>query len=269
MILSLRRLILFAALAFSLSAQTDDYSFYTAFRAWMQQTSPATLRAVDGATAGAQARIDAVVDQYAEKLRTEGVAAPEIERRKLLLRTKRQELENYFWNQTLTNPDARFNKDANAFLVEMTKGRKPGAALDMGAGEGRNSVYLASQGWQVTAVDPADQALALGLKRAKAAGNSFQTVVATDTEFDFGHNQWQVILYSWMNPVRSAAKVVESLAPGGVVIFEGAQEWAGTNGLLKMFPSLRVLHYEDIQTKSDFFGRREMQVVRYCAQKGN
>jgi hypothetical protein len=70
-----------------------------------------------------------------------------------------------------------------------------------------------------------------------------------------------------MNPIRTAAKLTESLAPGGILVVEGSAEWWGSNGLLKMFPALHVLHYEDTLAASDFFNRRQMQVIRFCAEK--
>ena len=48
-----------------------------------------------------------------------------------------------------------FSRRPNAFLVEATRGRKPGKVLDVGTGQGRNSLYLAQHGWAVTGFDPA------------------------------------------------------------------------------------------------------------------
>jgi len=42
-----------------------------------------------------------------------------------------------------------FSRKPNGFLVEVMRGRKEGKALDVGMGEGRNSIYLAQQGWAV------------------------------------------------------------------------------------------------------------------------
>lgn len=39
-----------------------------------------------------------------------------------------------------------FSRKPNAFLVEVTRTRKPGKALDVGMGQGRNSIYLARRG---------------------------------------------------------------------------------------------------------------------------
>ena len=68
--------------------------------------------------------------------------AAEIERRLVLLRTKRNDLENDFWTRTFTE-EKRQPKllDHNAFLASVVEGRKPGTALDVGMGNGRNSIY--------------------------------------------------------------------------------------------------------------------------------
>src|SRR3989337_4060642 len=63
----------------------------------------------------------------------------------------------------LENPRERWNKEfergtptlrtaPNKLLIEVTQGRKPGTALDLGMGQGRNAIHLAGQGWDVTGV---------------------------------------------------------------------------------------------------------------------
>src|SRR5215831_21041860 len=49
-----------------------------------------------------------------------------------------------------------FNHHPNAFLVECVRNRKSGKALDVGMGSGRNALYLASHGWDVTGFDIAN-----------------------------------------------------------------------------------------------------------------
>lgn len=60
-----------------------------------------------------------------------------------------------------------------ADLVRLVEGPEPlpiGAALDLGCGTGTDTIYLASHGWQVTAVDMVPKALAIAERRAAAAG---------------------------------------------------------------------------------------------------
>lgn len=101
-------------------------------------------------------------------LEAEGVAEAEIQRRLSLLRDRRQELENDFWNRFFTVDAPRFNTSPNAFLAATVEGRAPGRALDVGMDEGRNALFLAKLGWKVTGFDPADKAVALARDRAKA-----------------------------------------------------------------------------------------------------
>lgn len=239
-----------------LSAQIKEYDWYPSFRDWMQSSVPPRQRAPE-----------IVADRYREKLAAEGVAAAEIERRLTLLRTRRQELENDFWNRFFTLDRPAFNTEPNAFLVSVVEGRKPGKALDVGMGEGRNALYLAKLGWDVTGFDPADQAVALAQKRAAALKVKLTTAVALDTAFDFGRERWDLILYSWVQPSASARQVVESLRSGGIVVVEAGRGWFQPNGLLKMFDALRIIHYEDRVAQSDFFNRSEMPIVRLVAEK--
>ena len=58
----------------------------------------------------------------------------------------------------LTSSNPTFNTSPNAFLAEMIKGVKPGRSLDVGMGQGRNTIYLAQQGWDSVGFDPADRA---------------------------------------------------------------------------------------------------------------
>jgi len=61
---------------------------------------------------------------------------------------------------------------ANRWLVEAAENLRPGTALDLGAGEGADAVWLARQGWLVTAVDFASAGLDRGAEAAEEAGVS-------------------------------------------------------------------------------------------------
>lgn len=247
---------LVALLAFSEArAQVPAYDFYPVFRRWWFAL-PAEQRHP----------MDAVIERYQDKLRSEGVSGEEITRRVELLRSHRQELENDFWDRYFTVDAPAFNTAPNAWLVSMIEGRKPGRALDVGMGEGRNTLCLARHCWDVTGFDPAAKAVALATKRAKEQGLSIHTQVALDKDFDFGREQWDLILLSWM-PVNLPARIIDGLRPGGVVVFEGPEAWFTRNGLLSTFDGLRILRYEDMVRSADFFDGGQMPVVRLLAEK--
>jgi SAM-dependent methyltransferase len=236
-------------------AQVPAFDFYPEFRTWWF-TLPAEQRQP----------VDAVIERYRQRLQNEGTAADEIERRVTLIRTRRPELEADFWNRFFTVDAPQFNTAPNAFLVSVVHGRTPGRALDVGMGEGRNSLYLAKLGWDVTGFDPADKAVALAEQRARGLGLTLKTSVTHDRDFAFGSAQWDLILLSWMPP-NEPARMIEALRPAGIVVFEGPRTWFPKNGLLKTFDDLRVLHYEDVFTEADFFQREKMPVLRFVAER--
>ena len=63
-------------------------------------------------------------------------------------------------------------------------------------------------------------------------------------------------------------KVVDSLKPGGIVVMEcGADFVSGRNQMLHTFDPLQIIHYEIVRDKSDFYDRRETEVLRLVARK--
>jgi SAM-dependent methyltransferase len=238
-------------------AQNKEYDFYASFRTWVREL-PMAVRRQD----------DEVVRLYREKLTKDGVEAAEIERRAALVRTRRNDLEADFWNRFFTSPNPGFNTEPNAFLVSVAEKRKPGRALDVGMGEGRNALYLAKLGWDVTGFDPAEKAVALAQERAKKLGLKIRTETVLDTDFDFGKEQWDLILYSWVAPGRSAAKAIEALKPGGVIVVESSTALLPNKDiLLQWFTPLRVLQHTQGPGKSDFFGRQDQEIIRFLAEK--
>ena len=61
------------------------------------------------------------------------------------------------WNRRYASAELVWTAEPNRFLVAEVGGLPAGSALDLGAGEGRNAVWLAQQGWQVTAVNAGTQ----------------------------------------------------------------------------------------------------------------
>lgn len=75
-----------------------------------------------------------------------------------------------FWEQHYRGRDHVFSGNANPLLVETAGPLPTGTALDLGCGEGGDAIWLAGQGWQVTAVDVAATALSRAAQHADAAG---------------------------------------------------------------------------------------------------
>ena len=74
------------------------------------------------------------------------------------------------WDERHASRDPIESADADPTLVEEVASMAPAIALDLGAGDGRNAVWLARRGWRVTAVDFSAVALDRGRALARSAG---------------------------------------------------------------------------------------------------
>ena len=241
-------------------AQKPEYEFYYKFRTEFQ---PRLQEANHWSLSEEQ-----VFERYGDKLKTDGVADAEIARRIRLLRTDHAALDADYYSRYYLDANSNFNHEPNAFLMEVVKTRQSGVALDYGMGEGRNSIYLASHGWEVWGFDPAEGGIASAQKRAKELGLNLHTATVPDGRYDFGKERFDLVLFSWTKPLVPVQKVIDSLKPGGIVVMECGQEFVSEpNALLHLFDSLRIVRYEIVRTKADWSDRQEMDVFHLVAQK--
>ncbi|HEY8700091.1 MAG TPA: methyltransferase domain-containing protein [Arthrobacter sp.] len=73
------------------------------------------------------------------------------------------------WDRWYTETDRGW-APASSSVRAVLNGLAPGRALDLGAGDGRNAVWLAGRGWHVQAMDFSAAALDIGRERASAEG---------------------------------------------------------------------------------------------------
>ncbi|ROS42401.1 SAM-dependent methyltransferase [Amycolatopsis thermoflava] len=81
-----------------------------------------------------------------------------------------EEYGEEFWEERYRSHTAVWSGRPNPQLVAEAGGLPPGTALDIGAGEGADSCWLAERGWRVTALDLSETALRRGSEHAAAAG---------------------------------------------------------------------------------------------------
>jgi SAM-dependent methyltransferase len=239
--------------------QKPEYDFYGDFRAfmsslWMKNPSIAP---------------EQILDAYSAKLKSERVSGIEIARRQRLLTRERPQLEADRWDRYYQDNKNKedYNQGANAFLMAFVADRRPGVALDYAMGAGRNSLYLANLGWEVYGFDHSAVAVEMAQKRANDLGLKIHTAAVPDSEYDFGKERFDLIVFSWAMPFIDVKKVVDSLKPGGVVLMEGAVDYVGRNGMLKMFDDLRIERYEILRTVADWYDRQETEILRLIATK--
>lgn len=239
---------------------------YEQYREWLTLQPPELQRGAG------------VEKAYREYLAKTGLGTQAIEARLAIIRTQsgRQEVER--WNRILTASKPAFNTSPNAFLVEMVQGRKPGKALDVGMGQGRNAIWLAQQGWETTGFDPAERAVAMAVDTAKKLGLTLHTHTVGEEQFDFGDNQWDLIVLSYAGGRESRDKVIRGLRPGGLLVLEAFHRDAAKGRpigggvvfdsaeLPALFRSLRVVRYQEPMGIADF-GRQRVRLVQFCAEK--
>lgn len=90
-----------------------------------------------------------------------------------------------FWEGFYRDREHAWSGNANPVLAHEAAPLNPGKALDLGCGEGGDAIWLAEQGWDVTAVDISDIALGRAAVRAAAAG---VTERITWQRHDLGHS---------------------------------------------------------------------------------
>jgi len=98
------------------------------------------------------------------------------------------------WNQRYSSKTYAYGTKANDFLVSMVDRLPTGKILCLAEGEGRNAVWLAEHGNEVTAVDASDIGLQKADKLAKARGVEITTVHADLADYDIGTQQWDAII---------------------------------------------------------------------------
>lgn len=115
--------------------------------------------------------------------------------------------------------------EPNAWVAATAGSLEPGSAVDLGAGEGRNALWLASLGWEVTAVDFSSVGLATGASRAKSLGLDIEWVTADATAF-IAADQVDLVVAAYLQLPASAVALalgnaVGYLAPGGTLAVIG------------------------------------------------
>lgn len=170
----------------------------------------------------------------------------------------------------------KFNTKPNDFLVRAVEGFAPGDALDVGMGQGRNSLFLARMGWKVTGFDVSEVGVREARAEAAHLGLSIKAVHAADEEFDFGKNRWDLIAIIYAIEKHSVYRVRDALKPGGVVVIVASHVAPGgypfgykSGELLKIFEGFRILKYEEKLGVPDFGKGRNTRepLVGFVAQK--
>jgi len=130
-----------------------------------------------------------------------------------------------FWNEKFANAEYAYGTEPNEFLAASVAKLKPGAALSLAEGEGRNAVWLAQQGFTVSSIEQSEKGVAKTLRLALQRG---VIVTAERGELETFHiqpNSWDLIVSIYAHTPQELRRklhrqVVAGLKPGGVFVLE-------------------------------------------------
>lgn len=143
------------------------------------------------------------------------------------------------WDERYSTEDYAYGTQPNDFLAEQFACIPAGGrVLCLADGEGRNGVFLAQQGYEVTSVDLSRVGLEKANRLADDRGVHLHTVHADLAQYSLGSNQWDGIVSIFCHlpgPVRHTvySQIPGSLNAGGVFLLEAytpAQLAYGTGG---------------------------------------
>lgn len=179
------------------------------------------------------------------------------------------------WDQryrTGTRASEDIEAEPTPLLVETAKRMHPGAALDLACGAGRNAIWLAQQGWAVTAVDGA--ASAIGILRTKAAecGVTVDARVANleNHEYKIQKSAWDLlaICYYLQRDLFEPAK--QGVKPGGLLIAivhitgngePATQTRLNPGELIRYFGGWDILHFYEGEPNDAAHRRAVAEIV--------
>jgi thioredoxin reductase/SAM-dependent methyltransferase len=133
------------------------------------------------------------------------------------------EFGEQWWEERYRSSERTWSGRVNDVLAAEAADLPPGRALDAGAGEGGDAVWLARRGWEVTAVDLSRTALDRAAAAAAAAGVPLETRKADVSSWEPGDERWDLVTASFLHfppGTRDAVlrRLASAVAPGGTLL---------------------------------------------------
>lgn len=127
------------------------------------------------------------------------------------------------WDERYAEQDQLWSGRPNGALVTEVAGLPPGRVLDVGCGEGADAIWLARQGWDVTALEVSGVALARAAEHARTAGVRVRWVHAGLAEADLTPGSFDLVSAQYPALLRTPDAAAErallaAVAPGGVLL---------------------------------------------------
>ena len=176
------------------------------------------------------------------------------------------------WNQIYKNGTG-FEHAPNHLLVTSVQGLTPGTALDVASGQGRNSLYLATQGWKVTGIDIADEGLRQAREAAAKANLSVEMINADVGAYDYGTDRYDLVLMSYAWPaIKRIPDLQKATKKGGLFVYEffaptsPDDEGPQPGALAKQFAGWDILVDTIVEDTPDF-ATDSAKIQRFVARR--
>ncbi len=169
------------------------------------------------------------------------------------------------WDLLFNTQEYVFGKEAAAFVKLSLPSIPVGKALDIAMGEGRNAVYLAKKGFQVTGVDLSEVAIRKAKLLAREQGVQIGTVMADLQQYQIRPESYDLILNIQYLQRSLIPQIKAGLKRGGYVVFENptVEELARNPGrnlrrdfllekgeLRRLFSDLEIIEYSEAPGES-------------------
>jgi len=183
------------------------------------------------------------------------------------------------WEKKYSGDGYEPNRNPSALLTEWLDDRPPGRALDLACGTGRNALYLAEKGYDVSAIDTSPQAIELAEQAAREEGLKINWIVADLDDYAI-QEQYDLIIISFFYVNKNMVpSIINALKKGGILLYENnmlspsaAEDKARKHRfhlkpgeLQQIFKGLKVIRYEERQVDRE--GGRPFYLASLVAQK--
>jgi len=183
------------------------------------------------------------------------------------------------WDERFKRKEFALGKEPNPFLKKYIHLLPKGKALDIASGEGRNTVFLAQQGFEVDAVDISGKGLKKTQKLAREQGVKIKTFLVDLDQYQIEKERYDLIANFYYLKRRLIPRIKKGIKKGGRVVFETyllehrtlgtggpkqAKYFLKPNELLRLFKNFRILFYREGIFKE---GGRKKAVASLIAEK--
>jgi SAM-dependent methyltransferase len=155
------------------------------------------------------------------------------------------------WDARYAGTDHVWSGNPNGALVAEAANLEPGTALDVGAGEGADAIWLAQRGWQVTALDISQVALDKGRRAAEESGVEIEWLHAPLTAQALGDRSFDLVSACYPALPRTPddavlQALVGAVASGGTLLVVHHADVTREHALAHGFDLDDYIQHEDV-----------------------